>query len=177
MSASPGLGSLDSRTSESDMPASLLSPQSLQLSGPVSLQSPLPVLLCVSHSHIPQQAGRQAARREMRRQHQVQTHERSFILLSQSAQCPSLPPSLPCTLHGLHSTPPPSLPTAHSFFTHTHSLILTHSQETSSWWSYLVHTYYAKVISSKKQNCNDNTALTADAHFVFYFPQVILRLT
>ena len=50
------------------------------------------VALCITFTHTA--AGRQAARREMRRQHQVQTHERSFILLSQSAQCPSLPLSL-----------------------------------------------------------------------------------
>ena len=178
VSASPGLGSLDSRTSESDMPASLLSPQSLQLClcSPVQSLSSLHFPCCFVY-HIHTYRSRQAGSAAGNATTASSADTRTIIHSPLSVSPMPIPPSLPCTLHGLHSTPPPSLPTAHSFFTHTHSLILTHSQETSSCWSYLVHTYYAKVISSKKQNCNDNTALTADAHFVFYFPQVILRLT
>ena len=93
------------------------------LSGPVSLQSPLPVLLCVSHSHIPQQAGRQRGGKcddSIKCRH---TNDHSFSSLSQPNAHPSLSPLYP-PRPPLYST---SL-TAHcSFLFHSHSQSHSHT--------------------------------------------------
>ena len=128
VSASPGLGSLDSRTSESDMPASLLSPQSLQLClcSPVQSLSSLHFPCCFVyhiHTYRSRQAGRQRGGKcddSIKCRH---TNDHSFSSLSQPNAHPSLSPLYP-PRPPLYST---SL-TAHcSFLFHSHSQSHSHT--------------------------------------------------